>query len=115
MAEPFRDFAAITNPPETWAEAHAKIAEGCDGFADALEGLGDNADGLLDGAMTAEDYNRAVAEYTAGLTEAAAQLTEEFGMMELQAVKSGLWAKGPAKEQAQFQCKPRYIKEPRSR
>ena len=35
----FRDFAAITNPPEAWTEAHAKIAEGCNGFADALEGL----------------------------------------------------------------------------
>ena len=29
MIELFRDFAAITNPPEAWTEAHAKIAEGC--------------------------------------------------------------------------------------
>lgn len=82
MIEPFRDFAAITNPPEAWTEAHAKIAEGCNGFADALEGLCDNAVSLLDGEMDPEDYNSATTEYTTDLTEAAALLTEGFGMME---------------------------------
>lgn len=82
MIEPFRDFAAITNPPEAWTEAHAKIAEGCNGFADALEGLCDNAVSLLDGVMEPEDYNSAITEYTTSLTEAAALLTEGFGMME---------------------------------
>lgn len=82
MVEPFRDFAAISNPPEAWAEAHAKIAEGCSGFADALEGLCDSAEGLLDQEVTPEDYSSAVTEHTAGLTEAAALLTEGFGMIE---------------------------------
>ncbi len=76
MVEPFREFAAISNPPETWTEAHAKIAEGCNGFADALEGLCDSAEGMLNGDMTVEDYSSAVTEYTTGLTEAATLLTE---------------------------------------
>ena len=82
MVQPFRDFAAISNPPESWAEAHAKIAEGCTGFADALEGLCDSAEGLLDGEIGSEDYSNAVTEHTTGLTEAAALLTEGFGMIE---------------------------------
>lgn len=82
MVEPFREFAAIPNPPEAWAEAHGRIAEGCNGFADSLEGLCDSAEALLEGTLSAEDYNTAVTEHTAGLTEAAALLTEGFGMME---------------------------------
>lgn len=82
MAEPCREFAAITDPPEIWTEAHARIAEGCGGFADSLEGLCDSAEAMLDGEMTAEDYNSAVTEYTTGLTEAAALLTEGFEMIE---------------------------------
>lgn len=82
MVEPFRDFAAITNPPEAWTEAHVKIAEGCNGFADSLEGLCDSAEGMLDGEITQEDYNTAVADYTNGLTEASTLLTEGFGMMD---------------------------------
>jgi hypothetical protein len=82
MVQPFRDFAAISNPPESWAEAHAKIAEGCTGFADSLEGLCDSAEGLLDGEIGSEDYSNAVTEHTTGLTEAAALLTEGFGMIE---------------------------------
>lgn len=82
MVGPFRDFAAITNPPESWTEAHAKIAEGCNGFADSLEGLCDSAEKMLDGDMTVEDYNNVVTEYTAGLTEASTLFTEGFGMME---------------------------------
>lgn len=82
MVEPFRDFAAISNPPEAWTDAHAKIAEGCNGFADSLEGLCDSAEGMLDGEATQEDYNNAVTEYTTGLTEAATLLTEGFGMMD---------------------------------
>lgn len=82
MAESFRTFAAINNPPEAWAEAHAKIAEGCTGFADSLDGLCDSAEQMLDGTMSTDDYNNAVAEHTTGLSEAAALLTEGFGMME---------------------------------
>ena len=82
MVEPFREFAAITNPPKTWTKAHGKIADGCSGFADSLEGLCDSAEGMLDGEMAAEDYNSAVTEYTTGLSEASALLTERFGMME---------------------------------
>ena len=82
MVEPFREFAAISDPPEIWTEAHARIAVGCNGFADALEGLCDSAEDMLEGDVTAEDYSSAVTAYTAGLTEAAALLTEGFGMME---------------------------------
>ena len=82
MVEPFRKFAAITNPPEAWAQAHAKIAEGCNGFADSMEGLCDSAEGMLNGEMTTDDYNNAVMEYTTGLTEASSLLNEGFGMIE---------------------------------
>ena len=82
MVEPFRTFAAITNPPEAWAEAHSKIAEGCNKFADSLEGVCDSAEGMLNGEVTTEDYNSAVTEYTTGLTEASTLLTEGFGMIE---------------------------------
>lgn len=33
--------AVMTSPPEAWAEASAKIAEECNGFADALESMCD--------------------------------------------------------------------------
>lgn len=82
MVQPFRTFAAITNPPEAWADAHAKIAEGCNGFADAMEGLCDSAEGMLNGEMTAEDYSSTVMEYTTGLTEAATLLNEGFSQIE---------------------------------
>ena len=82
MVSAFRDFAAITNPPESYAEAHAKIAEGCNGFADGLEGLCDSAEGMLDGEMTTEDYNTAVTDYTTALNDAATLLTEGFSMIQ---------------------------------
>ena len=83
MVQPFRDFAAISNPPEEWAEAHGKIAEGCTLFADSLEGLCDSAIGVLDGEVSQEEYTTAVTDYTTGLTEASALLTEGFGMIEM--------------------------------
>ena len=67
MVKPFRDFAAITNLPETWAEAHTKITQGCSDFADAPGG------GVRDSA---------VAEQTASLTEVSALLTHGVGIME---------------------------------
>lgn len=82
LVEPFRSFAAITNPPEVWAQAHAKIVEGCNGFADSMERLCDSAEQMLDGEMTTEDYNSAVEEYTTGLTQASTLLSEGFGMIE---------------------------------
>ena len=66
MVKPFRDFAAITNLPETWAEAHTKITQGCSGFADAAGGLRVSAG----------------AEQTASLTEVFALLIEGVGIME---------------------------------
>lgn len=82
MVEPFRNFAAIQNPPENWADAHAKIADGCNKFADSLEGLCNSAEGMLDGEMSTEDYNSVVMDYTMGLNEAATLLTEGFEMIE---------------------------------
>ena len=82
MAQAFRDFAALENPPEGWAEAHAKVVEGCTLFADALEGMCDNAIGVLDGTVDEAAYTEAVTGFTTDLTDAAALLTEGFGMME---------------------------------
>lgn len=82
MITPFREFAAIANPPEAWAEAHSKVAAGCTLFADSLEGMCDSLIQMLDGEITAEAYTSAIAEYTADLNEAATQLTEGFSMME---------------------------------
>ena len=82
MIAPFRDFAAIANPPEVWAQAHSKVAAGCPLFADSLEGMCDSLVQVLDGEITSEAYTSAITEYTADLNEAAAQLTEGFGMIE---------------------------------
>lgn len=82
MVTSFREFAAISNPPESWKDAHSKITEGCTGLADSLEGLCDSAESMLDGKMTADEYNNAVVDYTTGLSEASALLTEGFGMMD---------------------------------
>ena len=82
MIAPFRDFAAIANPPEVWAQAHSKVAAGCTLFADSLEGMCDSLVQVLDGEITSEAYTSAITEYTADLNEAAAQLTEGLGMME---------------------------------
>ena len=82
MATPFRDFAAISNPPEAWTEAHGKVAAGCTLFADSLEGMCGSLIQMLDGEITAEAYSSAITDYTADLNEAAAQLTEGLGMME---------------------------------
>ena len=82
MAQAFRDFAALENPPEGWAEAHAKVVEGCTLFADALEGMCDNAIGVLDGTVDEAAYTEAVTGFTTDLTDAAALLNEGFGMME---------------------------------
>ena len=81
MAAPFREFAAISNPPQAWAEAHSKIAEGCTGFADSLEGLCDSADKLLNGEMDEEAYTTAVTDFTTDLSSAAALLSEGFGVL----------------------------------
>lgn len=83
MAQPLRDFAAIPNPPEEWAEGHGKIAEGCTLFADSLEGLCDSAIDVLDGEMDQEAYATAITDYSASLTDAAALITEGLGMMEM--------------------------------
>ena len=82
MIAPFRDFAAISNPPEAWTEAHGKVAAGCTLFADSLEGMCGSLIQMLDGEITAEAYSSAITDYTADLNEAAAQLTEGLGMME---------------------------------
>ena len=83
MAQPFRDFAAIPNPPEEWAEGHGKIAEGCTLFADSLEGLCDSAIGVLDGEMDQEAYAAAITDYSTSLTDAATLITEGLGMLEM--------------------------------
>ena len=82
MIAPFRDFAAIPNPPEVWAQAHSKVAAGCTLLAHSLAWMWDRLVQVLDGEITSEAYTSAITEYTADLNEAAAQLTEGFGMIE---------------------------------
>ena len=83
MADSFRSFASIPNPPEHWAEAHGKIAEGCTLFADSLDGMCDSAEKLMSGEMEAADYSTAVLDYTDKLNEAASLLTEGMGMLDV--------------------------------
>lgn len=80
MVTPFRDFAAISNPPESYAEAHTKIAEGCTLFADSLEDMCDSAIQFLDGEISSEEYTEATNNLSTSLTEAAALLAEGFSM-----------------------------------
>lgn len=80
MVTPFRDFAAIRNPPESYAEAHTKIAEGCTLFADSLEDMCDSAIQFLDGEISSEEYTEATNNLSSSLTEAAALLAEGFSM-----------------------------------
>ena len=82
LSAPLRDLASISNPPESFAEAHAKISEGSTLFADSIDTLCDSATALLDGEMTAEDYSTAVADCVTDLTEAATQLSEGLSMLE---------------------------------
>ena len=60
MTASFREFAAISNPPEAWKDAHNKIGEGCNQFADSLDGLCNSAEKMLDGEMAAEEYNNTI-------------------------------------------------------
>lgn len=82
MTASFREFAAISNPPEAWKDAHNKIGEGCNQFADSLDGLCNSAEKMLDGEMAAEEYNNTITEYTSGLTQTSTLLTEGFEMLE---------------------------------
>ena len=82
LAAPLRDLAAISNPPESYAEAHTQVAAGCTLFADSMDGLCDSATALLDGEIAAEDYETAVAEHLVDLTEAATQMSQGFALME---------------------------------
>lgn len=82
MAAPLRDLAAIDNPPEDYAQAHAQVSAGCTLFADTLDGLCDGAIAMLDGEMTAEDYNTAMTDYVTSLAEAATQITDGLTLME---------------------------------
>lgn len=82
MTASFREFAAISNPPEDWKEDHNKMGEGCSQFADSLDGLCNSAEKMLDGEMSAEEYNSTITEYTSGLTQASTLLTEGFEMLE---------------------------------
>ena len=82
MLPPLRELAAIENPPEAYAEAHAQVAGGCTLFADAMDGLCDSAIAVLDGELTAEDYNIAMTDYITDMTGAATQITEGLALIE---------------------------------
>lgn len=56
--QPFLDFAAITNPPEGFDEAHAKLAASCQEFGDYIDVYVDTLKGGLDGSLDAETYQQ---------------------------------------------------------
>ena len=82
MAAPFREFAAIANPPEAYAEAHAQAAEGCTLFAESLESMCDSAIQYLDGKITADEYSTAAMDLTNKLNEAATLMSTGFSQMQ---------------------------------
>lgn len=71
---PFEEFAAIDNPPAEYAEAHAKLSEGCQVFSDAMNAFCDDLDALVAGEDV--DVEAATTEYTNQLTEAGNLLAE---------------------------------------
>ena len=81
----FADFAAIDNPPAEYAEAHAKLSEGCQAFADAMNAFCDDLDALIAGEDV--DIETASAEYTNQLAEAGNLITE--GLTLVSAVYEG--------------------------
>lgn len=83
LTDSFRGLAAISNPPESYADAHKKIAEGCTLFADTLDSLCDDVIKVLDGDLSEEEYSASLTENMDSLTEAGNLLTEGFGMIGL--------------------------------
>ena len=83
LTDSFRGLAAISNPPESYADAHKKIAEGCTLFADTLDSLCDDAIKVLDGDLSEEEYSASLTENMDSLTEAGNLLTEGFGRIGL--------------------------------
>ena len=77
---PFQEFAAIDNPPAEYAEAHAKIVEGCDGFATSIDSYCTALISLIDGEDV--DIDTISAEYTESTTAAATALSEGIAMAE---------------------------------
>lgn len=77
---PFQEFATIDNPPAEYAEAHAKIVEGCDGFATGIDSYCTALISVIDGEDV--DIDAATAEYTETTTAAAAALSEGIAMAE---------------------------------
>ena len=83
LASHFEAFAAIDNPPEAYAEGHAKIAEGCQIFADIVNGLCDEAEKVLAGTLTEEEFNANMeALYAEDLTRASDLLSEGFAQLD---------------------------------
>lgn len=77
---PFQEFAAIDNPPAEYAEAHAKIVEGCDGFATSIDSYCTALISLIDGEDV--DIDAISAEYTESTTAAATALSEGIALAE---------------------------------
>lgn len=75
---PFEEFAAIDNPPAEYAEAHAKIVEGCNGFVSSIDSYCTALIKVLDGEDV--DINAATEEYTEATTNAATLMSEGLSM-----------------------------------
>lgn len=75
---PFQDFTKIDNPPAEYAEAHAKIVEGCEGFATGIDTYCSALISVIDGEDV--DINAVTTEYTQTTTDAATLLSEGISM-----------------------------------
>ena len=75
---PFQEFAAIDNPPAEYAEAHAKIVEGCNGFVSSIDTYCTALISVIDGEDV--DINAVTEEYTEATTNAATLMSEGLSM-----------------------------------
>ena len=75
---PFQEFAAINNPPQEYAEAHAKIVEGCNGFATGIDTYCTALIRVIDGEDV--DLDAITSEYTDATTAAATLMSEGVSM-----------------------------------
>ena len=77
---PFQEFATIDNPPAEYAEAHAKIVEGCDGFATSIDSYCTALISLIDGEDV--DIDASSAQSTESTPAAATALSEGIALAE---------------------------------
>lgn len=75
---PFQEFAAIDNPPAEYAEAHAKIVEGCSLFASSIDSYCTDLIAVIDGKEV--DIDASTQTYSENTTTAATLMSEGISM-----------------------------------